>query len=244
MKSTQKCDAEMTQKGCFMGSLKALALDGPAGAGKSTIAKRVSAELGWGYVDTGAMFRTIGLYCLRNGIDPFDVEAVAAAIENVNVTLSYENGAQQVFLNGENVNGFIRTEEVGRAASAVGAHPPVRKKILVIERETAERQPVVMDGRDIGTVVLPNAMVKVFLTASVEVRAKRRAKDLEAQGKAVDMAELEAIIEDRDRRDETREDAPLRCAEDAVYIDSSEMTVDEVVQRILDEVRKNGGTEA
>ena len=154
--------------------IRALAIDGPAGAGKSTIARAVSRELGWIYVDTGAMFRAVALYFLREGISADDAGGIRERIGGVNVTLGHENGEQQVFLNGENVTGLIRTEEVGNMASACSVYPEVRQKLLELQRSLAEQQPVVMDGRDIGTVVLPDADTKVYLTASVEVRARRR----------------------------------------------------------------------
>ena len=218
--------------------IRALAIDGPAGAGKSTIARAVSRELGWIYVDTGAMFRAVALYFLREGISADDAGGIRERIGGVNVTLGHENGEQQVFLNGENVTGLIRTEEVGNMASACSVYPEVRQKLLELQRGLAERQPVVMDGRDIGTVVLPDADTKVYLTASVEVRARRRFRELMEKGAACDIAEIEKDIRERDWRDMHRETAPLKQAEDAVLVDSSDMTAAEVTEQILSLVRR------
>ena len=218
--------------------IRALAIDGPAGAGKSTIARAVSRELGWIYVDTGAMFRAVALFFLREGISAEDAEGIRKKIGGVTVTLGHENGEQQVFLNGENVTGLIRTEEVGNMASACSVYPEVRQKLLELQRGLAERQPVVMDGRDIGTVVLPDADTKVYLTASVKVRALRRYRELLEKGAACDIAEIEKDIRERDWRDMHRETAPLKQAEDAVLVDSSDMTAAEVTDRILSLVRR------
>ena len=218
--------------------IRALAIDGPAGAGKSTIARAVSRELGWIYVDTGAMFRAVALFFLREGISADDAEGIRERIGGVNVTLGHENGEQQVFLNGENVSGLIRTEEVGNMASACSVYPEVRQKLLELQRSLAEQQPVVMDGRDIGTVVLPDADTKVYLTASVEVRARRRFRELMEKGAACDIAEIEKDIRERDWRDMHRETAPLKQAEDAVLVDSSDMTAAEVTEKTLSMVRK------
>ena len=218
--------------------IRALAIDGPAGAGKSTIARAVSRELGWIYVDTGAMFRAVALFFLREGISADDAAGIRERIGGVNVTLGHENGEQQVFLNGENVTGLIRTEEVGNMASACSVYPEVRQKLLELQRGLAEQQPVVMDGRDIGTVVLPDADTKVYLTASVEVRARRRFLELMEKGAACDIAEIEKDIRERDWRDMHRETAPLKQAEDAVLVDSSDMTAAEVTDRILSLVRR------
>ena len=218
--------------------IRALAIDGPAGAGKSTIARAVSRELGWIYVDTGAMFRAVALFFLREGISADDAGGIRERIGGVSVTLGHENGEQQVFLNGENVTGLIRTEEVGSMASACSVYPEVRQKLLELQRSLAEQQPVVMDGRDIGTVVLPDADTKVYLTASVEVRARRRFKELMEKGAACDIAEIEKDIRERDWRDMHRETAPLKQAEDAVLVDSSDMTAAEVTEQILSLVRR------
>ena len=218
--------------------IRALAIDGPAGAGKSTIAKAVSRELGWIYVDTGAMFRAVALFLLREGVEASDKEAVRRTVPGAEVTIRYENGEQQVLLNGENVSGLIRTEEVGNMASACSVYPEVRSKLLELQRNLAAREPVVMDGRDIGTVVLPDAETKVFLTASVPVRAMRRYKELTGKGVACDLKEIEKDIEERDYRDTHRETAPLARAEDAVLVDSSDMTAREVMERLLSLVRE------
>ena len=220
--------------------IRALAIDGPAGAGKSTIAKAVSRELGWIYVDTGAMFRAVALFLLREGVKADDKEAVRRAVPSAEVTIRYENGEQQVLLNGENVSGMIRTEEVGNMASACSVYPEVRERLLELQRSLAEREPVVMDGRDIGTVVLPDAETKVFLTASVRVRAMRRYKELTEKGVVCDLKEIEKDIEERDYRDTHRETAPLARAEDAVLVDSSDMTAREVTDRLLSLVREKG----
>ena len=210
-----------------------IAIDGPAGAGKSTIAKKAAKELSYVYVDTGAMFRAMALYCIRNGVAKENEEAVSAACEQIDVSLSYENGEQQVLLNGENVNGFIRTEEVGNTASAISVYGKVRSKLLELQRQLAASQNVIMDGRDIGTCVLPNAQVKIYLTASVETRGKRRFLELQEKGQECNLEEICADIRDRDFRDMNREIAPLKQAEDAVLVDSSDMTVEEVVETIL-----------
>ena len=210
-----------------------VAIDGPAGAGKSTIAKTVAKNMQFIYVDTGAMYRTMGFYMLRNGISVDDPESVAAHLSEVDVTLGYEDGVQQVYLNGENVSASIRTQEVGEAASKVSAMPPVRAALLNLQRNLARSADILMDGRDIGTVVLPDADVKVFLTASSLVRAKRRYDELTAKGTVCDLAVIQQEIEERDYRDMHREIAPLKQAADAVLVDSSDMTIDEVVAEII-----------
>lgn len=214
-----------------------VAIDGPAGAGKSTIAKKVAKEKDFIYIDTGAMFRAMAVYFLRCGIAADDHEKISEAVKDVNVTISYVNGEQQVFLNGENVTGQLRTEEVGNMASASSVNGNVRKKLLELQRKLAATANVVMDGRDIGTVVLPNADVKVYLTASVEVRAQRRYKELIEKGLRADLEQIKKDIEERDYRDMNRDIAPLRQAEDAVLVDSSYMTIDESVQAILDLIK-------
>ena len=214
-----------------------VAIDGPAGAGKSTIAKKVAKEKDFIYIDTGAMFRAMAVYFLRCGIAADDHEKISEAVKDVNVTISYVNGEQQVFLNGENVTGQLRTEEVGNMASASSVNGDVRKKLLELQRKLAATANVVMDGRDIGTVVLPNADVKVYLTASVEVRAQRRYKELIERGLSADLEQIKKDIEERDYRDMNRDIAPLRQAEDAVLVDSSYMTIDESVQAILDLIK-------
>ena len=210
-----------------------IAIDGPAGAGKSTVAKRVAKEKRFIYVDTGAMYRAMGLYFLREGIRAEDMGQVSEKCKDVDITISYVDGEQVVFLNGENVNGLIRTEEVGNMTSACSVNPQVRKKLVELQQRLARDADVVMDGRDIGTCVLPNADVKVYLTASASCRAKRRYEELTAKGETCDLGVIEADIEKRDHQDMTREHSPLRQAEDAVFLDSSKMTIREVVERIL-----------
>ena len=209
-----------------------IAIDGPAGAGKSTIAKRLAKKLGFIYVDTGAMYRAMAYYFLQHDIDAKDEKAIAAACPDVDVTITYENGEQQVLLNGENVNGVIRNEEVGNMASSTSVYPVVRKKLVELQRQLAKSADVIMDGRDIGTCVLPDAQVKIYLTASSATRAKRRFDELSEKGVSCDLAEIEKDIIDRDYRDMHRETSPLRQAEDAVLVDSSEMNIDEVVDAI------------
>ena len=209
-----------------------VAIDGPAGAGKSTIAKRVAKQLGFIYVDTGAMYRAMALYLLKNNVDKEDQEAIGSKCQDADISIRYENGEQIVLLNGENVNGFIRTEEVGNMASVSSANPKLRVKLVELQKKLAAQADVIMDGRDIGTCVLPNADVKVYLTASSAVRAMRRFKELEAKGVECDLAQIEADIIDRDHRDMTREHSPLKQAEDAILVDSSDMTIDEVVEKI------------
>ncbi len=209
-----------------------IAIDGPAGAGKSTIAKRLAKELGFIYVDTGAMYRAMALYFLRSGIAKEDEAAISKAAREVDVTIRYENGEQQVLLNGENVNGLIRKEEVGNTASVTSAYGEVRKKLVELQQQLAEQADVIMDGRDIGTVVLPKAQVKIYLTASVETRAKRRYEELTEKGQNCELKEIEQDIADRDYRDMHREISPLKQAEDAVLVDSSHMGIEEVVETI------------
>ncbi len=194
-----------------------IAIDGPAGAGKSTIAKKLAKELGFIYVDTGAMYRAMAYYFLTNGIASSDETKIAEACPNVDVTIAYENNEQQVILNGKNVNGFIRTEEVGNMASATSVYPVVRTKLVELQRKLAESTDVIMDGRDIGTCVLPNAQVKIYLTASSKTRAQRRYDELTAKGVSCDFDEIEKDIIDRDYRDMHRETSPLKQAEDAHY---------------------------
>lgn len=207
-----------------------IAIDGPAGAGKSTIAKKLAKDLGYVYVDTGAMYRAMAYYFLQNHIDAKDADAIANACPDVDVTITYRDGEQQVLLNGENVNGVIRNEEVGNMASVTSIYPVVRTKLVDLQRKLAETENVIMDGRDIGTVVLPNANVKIFLTASSAVRAQRRYDELTAKGVACDINEIEKDIIERDERDMNRETSPLKAADDAVLLDSSYMDIDGVVE--------------
>ncbi|MBR1759292.1 MAG: (d)CMP kinase [Lachnospiraceae bacterium] len=210
-----------------------IAIDGPGGAGKSTIAKAVAKSLGFIYVDTGAMYRAMGLYMMREGVDGEDTETLTARCKEADITLRYVDGVQQVLLNGENVTGLIRTEEIGKMASTVSKNKNIRLQLVVLQRELAERENVVMDGREIGTFVLPHATCKIFLTASVEVRAKRRYKELLAKGVECDLEEIKADLAARDHQDMTREFAPLRQAEDAVLLDSSNLTLEEVEAEVL-----------
>lgn len=210
-----------------------IAIDGPAGAGKSTIARAVAEKLNFVYVDTGAMYRAMALHFLRNGISASDEAAISLAAGTANVTLSYENGVQQVILNGENVSGLIRSEEVGTMASAVSVHLMVREKLVELQKELASRENVIMDGRDIGTCVLPDADLKIYLTASSQVRAKRRYLELKEKGQECSLEEIEQDIIRRDHQDMNREHSPLKQAEDAVLLDSSDMTAKEVIDRIL-----------
>lgn len=212
-----------------------IAIDGPAGAGKSTIAKRVAKELSFIYVDTGAMYRAMALYFLRKGILPDETEKIEAACEDIQVSITYVNGEQQVWLNGENVSKEIRKEEVGNMASKTSVNSKVREKLVALQRELASRENVVMDGRDIGTQVLPDATAKIYLTASVEERARRRFLELQEKGMPANMEAIEADIIARDHRDMTREISPLRQAEDAVLVDASQMTIEEVANAVIRE---------
>ncbi len=212
-----------------------IAIDGPAGAGKSTIAKRIAKQReACIYVDTGAMYRAMAIYFLRQGFDAGDEKMITASCDGIDVAIRYENGEQQVILNGENVTAFLRTEEVGKMASASSVYPAVRLKLVELQRKIAAENNVVMDGRDIGTYVLPDANVKIYLTASVEERADRRFKELVEKGETPDYEIIKKDIIDRDYRDMNREFAPLRVADDATLIDCSDMTIDEVVKAILD----------
>lgn len=210
-----------------------IAIDGPAGAGKSTIAKKVAEKLSFIYVDTGAMYRAMALYMIRNKINPRDTHLVTEACESVHVAIRYEGGEQKVVLNQEDVTGLIRGEEVGNAASAVARYTAVREKLTNLQQDLAMQQNVVMDGRDIGTAVLPDAQIKIYLTASAHTRANRRYQELVKKGMNPDIHVIEQDIKDRDFQDINRENAPLLKATDAVLLDSSEMSVDEVVNTIL-----------
>ncbi|HOO79798.1 MAG TPA: (d)CMP kinase [Lachnospiraceae bacterium] len=213
--------------------INTIAIDGPAGAGKSTIARRVAKKLNAIYVDTGAMYRAMALFLIRNGVARDDQEMIGVKCEEAEISIQFKDGEQQVLLNGENVNGLIRTEEVGNMASMSSTNPKVRQKLVELQRKLAESTSVVMDGRDIGTYVLPNASHKIYLTASVEVRARRRYEELLAKGEQCDLQQIAADIKERDERDMNREFAPLKQAEDAVLVDSSEMSLEEVEDKIL-----------
>lgn len=210
-----------------------IAIDGPAGAGKSTIAKKIAEKMQFIYVDTGAMYRAMALYFIRSGIQAENTEKISEKCREADITIRYVDGEQVVFLNGENVNGLIRTETVGNMASVSSANPDVRRKLVELQQLLAKKADVVMDGRDIGTCVLPEADVKVYLTASSAVRAKRRYDELTAKGIACDLAQIEKDIIERDERDMNREISPLKQAEDAVFIDSSDMTIEEVTEKII-----------
>ena len=209
-----------------------IAIDGPAGAGKSSIARLVAKEMSFIYVDTGAMFRTMAYYFLKNGIDTSDEEAVNTGCDRIDIRIEYQNDDQHIFLNGTDVSNEIRQEEVGKNASVVARYNKVRAKLLELQRQMAASYDVIMDGRDIGTVVLPDAEVKIFLTASSGVRAKRRYNELRQKGIDCNLKEIERDIIARDEQDMNREIAPLKQAEDAVLVDTSDMTIDEVVERI------------
>nr|WP_252198644.1 (d)CMP kinase [Clostridium sp. MCC353] len=210
-----------------------IAIDGPAGAGKSTIAKAVAGKLGFIYVDTGAMYRALALHFLRLEIDPADEGQIARACEDVDVTIRYQDGVQQVILNGEDVSGLIRTEEVGNMASSTSIYRPVREKLLDLQRNLAASSNVIMDGRDIGTCVLPDADAKIYLTASSSVRAQRRYKELAEKGVVCNLEEIEQDIIERDQRDMNREIAPLKQAPDAILVDGSDMSIDQVIDAII-----------
>lgn len=217
-----------------------IAIDGPAGAGKSTIAKTVAKKLGFIYVDTGAMYRAMALYLIRRGISPEDEASIGAVCAAADITIRYQDGTQQVILNGEDVSGLIRTEEVGNMASATSVYPVVRAQLLDLQRNLAASADVIMDGRDIGTCILPGADAKVFLTASTKVRAMRRYKELAKKGVTCNLEEIEQDIIERDQRDMNRETAPLKQAEDAVLLDSSQMSIAEVVDAIIGVAKSHG----
>lgn len=210
-----------------------IAIDGPAGAGKSTIAKRIAKKMNLIYIDTGAMYRAMGIHLLRCKIGMDDEKAISRECMYADITIKYENGEQVVYLNGENVNPLLRTEEAGNMASACSVYKDVRTKLVQLQQKLASEADVIMDGRDIGTVVLPNANLKVYLTASVEVRAKRRYEELLAKKQDCDFEKIKAEIAERDHRDMTRENSPLRQAKDAILVDSSDMTIDQVVDAIV-----------
>ncbi len=210
-----------------------IAIDGPAGAGKSTIAKKVAKHMDFIYVDTGAMYRALALYFIRNDIAATDKDKIENSCNNADVTIEYKDGEQQVILNGENVSSLIRTEEVGNMASASSVYPAVRLKLVELQRSLAMKADVVMDGREIGTFVLPDANLKIYLTAGSMERAKRRFLELNERGIAADINKIERDIIERDTRDMNREFAPLKQAEDAIMIDSSNMTIDEVAETII-----------
>ena len=210
-----------------------IAIDGPAGAGKSTIARRVAKELSFIYVDTGAMYRAMALYLLRREVNKDDTEQIGNICQDAEISIEYQNGEQIVLLNDENVNSYLRTEEVGNMASVSSAVPRVREKLLSLQRKLAKDMSVVMDGRDIGTTILPDADVKIYLTASSLTRARRRYLELQEKGTVCNLDDIQKDIEERDQRDMNREISPLRQAKDAVLVDSSDLTIQQVVDRIL-----------
>ncbi len=221
-----------------------IAIDGPAGAGKSTIARKAASRLSFLYVDTGAMYRAIALGLLERKTDLRDSEMLKEALAEISVTIGYDSqGRQQVFLNGEDVSSRIRDEEVGKMASASSALAQVREKLTALQRGLAKKENVLMDGRDIGTVILPGAQLKIYLTAGVEVRARRRHQELTAKNIPCSLEEIEKDIRERDERDRNRPVAPLKQAEDAVRIDTSDMTIEEVTDRIVELARERMGEE-
>lgn len=216
-----------------------IAIDGPAGAGKSTISKKVASELGYVYIDTGAMYRTVGLKAVRCGIDTTDAQGVASILPGLDIDIRHEGVEQHIYLDGENVSDLIRTPEISMAASNVSAIPLVRVAMVDMQRRLAANHNVVMDGRDIATFVLPDAEVKIFLTASVEARAKRRYNELVEKGEQVTFEDVKNEMIQRDNNDSTREVSPLKIAEDATVIDTSNLTLDESVQKVIEHIRSN-----
>ena len=212
--------------------LFSIAIDGPAGAGKSTIAKLLAKKLGCVYIDTGAMYRSVGYYCIQNGMDYKDEKAVSRCLSQIDLELKYAEEGQMIYLNNENVSSKIRTDEVAAAASKVATYGPVRADLVRRQQAMAKKQAVVMDGRDIGTVVLPFATLKIFLTASVEERAQRRFKEYVEKGMAVDLEKLKEEIKARDEQDTTREISPLKQADDAILLDTTHLDIEEIVEKI------------
>ena len=210
-----------------------VAIDGPAGAGKSTIAKEIAKRMQLIYVDTGAMYRAMALFLLRNHVPPDDAAAIERTGEDAEIGICYEQGQQVVYLNGENVNDLLRSEEVGKMASISSQIKSVRRKLVDLQRRLAETTDVIMDGRDIGTCVLPDADVKIYLTASSKVRAQRRFDELQEKGIACNFDEIEKDIIERDNRDMTREESPLKKAEDAIEVDTSDMNIEQVIAAII-----------
>ncbi len=209
-----------------------IAIDGPAGAGKSTIARRTARELSFVYVDTGALYRALAVFLVDQGIAPSDIPEVEKAVKRAAVSICYEGEEQQVLVNGKNVTGRLRTEEAGNMASGISGIPAVREALLDLQRELAKEHDVIMDGRDIGTTVLPKAELKIYLTASVETRAMRRFTELREKGLQADLSQIESDIRKRDEQDMNRSISPLKQAEDAVYLDTSHMNIEEVIEKI------------
>lgn len=215
-----------------------VAIDGPAGAGKSSIAKAVSKKLGFVYIDTGAMYRAVAVYAIENGIEIKEENFTNEVLDQIKIDITYEDGTQKIFLLGRDVSERIREADVSIGASNVAVIPAVRLKLVELQRMLAEKTSVIMDGRDIGTYVLPDAEVKIFLTASSDVRAKRRLLEMKEKGMEADFETVKRDIEYRDKNDSQREFAPLRQAEDAVLVDTSDMTIDEVIDRITEIIRE------
>lgn len=218
-----------------------VAIDGPAGAGKSTVARAAARKLNMIYVDTGAMYRAMALHVLRNDVEPSDMAAVIESCSRADVTIRYEEGEQMVFLNGANVNACLRTEEVSRTTSVISVIPEVRDKMVELQRSLAALNDCIMDGRDIGTCVLPSAQLKIYLTADSAVRAKRRYDELTAKGEDCDLKKIQEDIEERDYRDMHRKTSPLKRAEDAVLVDTSQMSAEEVIEKIIELCMERNG---
>lgn len=214
--------------------MRSIAIDGPAGAGKSSIAKEISKKTGFVYVDTGAMFRALGLYFIKKGIKLEDETAVVRLLDDIDIKVVYKDEEQRIMLSGEDVTGYLRSEEAAGAASSLSVYSAVREKLLCMQRDIAKQYNVVMDGRDIGTKVLPDADVKIYLTAGIKERAKRRFFELVQKGEKPDIKKIEIDMQDRDYRDMHRKNSPLAKAEDAYEIDTTDMTIKEVVEKILD----------
>lgn len=221
-----------------------IALDGPAGAGKSTVARAVAKKLGINYMDTGAMYRAAAYAALKRGMEPGDREGVLSILEDMDISVGYVDGEQRVYADGEDVTPHIRTPKISKGSSDIAVIKEMRLKLVSIQQEAAQKYDLVMDGRDIGTYVLPNAGVKVYITASPLERARRRQKDLQKMGVEADLSELEREIKARDKTDTEREFAPLRKAEDAVYLDTTDMSEEEVIQKVIDLAREVYGTDA
>lgn len=218
-----------------------IAIDGPAGAGKSTIAKKLAKDLGYIYVDTGAMYRAMAYFLITQGVDAENTALLEETCQKADISIQYVDGEQIVLLNGENVNHVLRTEEVGKMASVSSANGKLREKLVELQQTLAAKENVVMDGRDIGTVVLPNADVKIFMTASVEVRAKRRYDELVAKGESADLEVIAEDIEERDYRDSHRKVSPLKQAEDAVLLDTSDLDIEQVTEKMKELVLQKKG---
>ncbi len=218
-----------------------VAVDGPAGAGKSTVARAVAKKLNLIYVDTGAMYRAMALFMIKERVALDDMTAVVQKCAQADITIRYENGEQAVILNGENVNALLRTEEVGNAASVVSPVPEVRERLVKLQKQLASKNDCIMDGRDIGTCVLPDAQLKIYLTASSAVRARRRFDELSAKGESCDLQKIQADIEERDYRDMHREVSPLKQAEDAILVDTSDMSADQVISCVAELCEKRRG---